>query len=846
MNLPSLPIDEVLPRLIHSLRTSNCAVLQAATGAGKTTRVPTSLWKSEVAGEGRILVLEPRRIAARAAARRMSQELGTVLGETVGYQVRFEQRCTVRTSVLVVTDGILLRYLQEDPFLEHPLISAIIFDEFHERSINVDLALAMCRRVQETVRPDLKLVVMSATLNTESISRYLGNCPVLKSEGRLFPVAIRYLPYANSQPLPNLVAQSVDSLLPETPGDLLVFLPGIREIQQSARALSHVSLEQNLDVLPLYGDLTSEQQDQVLEVSDRRKIVLATNVAETSLTIPGVTGVIDTGLVRQMQFDAGLGLDRLVLTKVSQASADQRAGRAGRLQPGTCIRLWMEREHRGLPVETESEIRRVDLTGAMLQLLCWGETDVEQFPWFEFPRLESLTQSRNLLHKLGAIAQDGKVTDLGHHMGRLPVQPRLARLLIESQRLGIPHRGAWIAALLTERDPFERSSRKNVHHSCSDVLDRIVALEEFKRTGREETSMGRVHGGSAYGLAQVQQQLAGLLQEAGQDNLISSASKISPDEAVLRSIMVAFPDRIARRREPLSRRGIMVGGRGVRLAESSAVMDRMLFVCVDTDAGQGEALVHLASGIDSSWFSAESLSTSIDVTFDTELERIVAYKRIRYEDLILEQSVTTPPPEFDPGDTLARAAAEQLDRVFPYDDPATAAFIARVECLRRWVPNCELQPVDDLTLRQLIPEMTQGCRSFRDLKAKPWLDALRRKFSYQELQFIDREAPERIRVPSGSQVVLTYEVGRPPILAVRIQELFGWSETPRVGRGQVPVLLHLLAPNYRPQQITDDLKSFWNNTYPEVRKELRRRYPKHAWPDDPWTARAEFKPGKRS
>ncbi|MDB5387145.1 MAG: hrpB 2 [Planctomycetaceae bacterium] len=848
--LSPLPIDVILSELVGVLRRSNSLVLQAPTGAGKTTRVPPALLDAGLAGQGQILLLEPRRLAARAAARRISFERGTNVGDEIGYQVRFDQRCSSRTRIVAVTDGILIRKLQEDPFLES--VSAILFDEFHERSLNVDLALAMARRVQQTVRPDLKLLVMSATLSAEPVSHFLGHCPIVTSAGRLYPVEIRYQTQISTLPMIEQAAQAVIELLPQTPGDLLVFLPGVREIHQVAKLLSSIAAEQDLAILPLYGDLSPEQQDQVLGKCTQRKVVLATNVAETSVTIDGVTGVVDTGQVRQLQFDPGLGLDRLVLMRVSQASADQRAGRAGRTQPGVCVRLWLEREQRGLLAQTEPEIRRVDVAGPVLELLCWGEADVAGFPWFEAPRPDALAQALTLLKRLGAI--DGhQPTEIGRQMVGLPVHPRLARMLLEGARWLVAERVAWIAALLAERDPFERSDyrpggmRGAAHHSLSDVLDRVQALEEFQKHGRLETSLGRLNPGAARFLEQAQQQLLRLIENSARFATGSGAVKIhSKDEAVLRSILVAFPDRVARRREPLGRKGVMVGGRGIRLMDSSPMLEPELFVCVETDAGQGEVFVRLASGIEREWLAATELQTSIDVSFDSTTEKVVAVRRTRYLDLVIDEAVTIPPADCDVGALLAEAARGSLDRAIPLDDPDLRAFLARVRCLKEWMPQSDLPEFDESALDNLLPSLAHRCRSFADLRKAPWLAVLKGSLSYAQQQFLEREAPAQIQVPSGSFITLQYESGRAPILAVRIQELFGLTATPRVAGGKIPVVLHLLGPNYRPQQITDDLKSFWNNTYPEVRKELKRRYPKHSWPEDPWTATPERRPGRKT
>lgn len=868
-DLVPLPVDTVIPELLAVLNRSSSVVLHAPTGAGKTTRVPPAVLDVMPAGQGQVLLLEPRRLAARAAARRMAFERGTALGDEIGYQVRFDQKCSRQTRLLSITDGILLRRLQDDPFLES--VSAIVFDEFHERSLNVDLTLAMARRVQQTVRPDLKIIVMSATLAAESVAAYLGDCPIVASQGRLHPVDIRYRSHLDNQPLVQQIAAAVPEMLLETRGDVLVFLPGVREIQQCGRELTSLAEREDLAVLPLYGDLSPEQQDRVLSPLKQRKVVLATNVAETSVTIEGITGVIDSGQVRQLEFDVGLGLDRLVLTKISQASADQRAGRAGRTQPGVCLRLWLEREQRGLAAFTPPEIRRVDLAGPALELLCWGETDLQSFPWFETPRPESLQQSLELLSLLGAV-HAGQPTEVGRQMVRLPVHPRLAHMMLEAGRHGVADRAAWAAALLTERDPFERSNRAGQsgslgphHYSQSDVLERVQALEEFAIRENAATTADRLNIGAAKYLQQTQEQLLKLVNggetsrtaqkpdssktssgQGGEATVQGSAAKwIGRDEGLLKSLLAAYPDRVARRREPMGRKGVMVGGKGVRLADSSFVLEPELFLCIDTDGGQKDVFVRQASGIERDWLLPEHVTISTDVGFDSDLEKIIAQRRTRYLDLILDEAVVTPPAGYDVSQVLTAAAAGHLDRVLPDDNPDVNNFITRVRCLQAWLPNCDLPMLDDAKLLELLPGLCRGCRSFADLRRAPWLNALRGCLTYQQQQFLDREAPERIKVPSGSQISVHYETGRPPVLAVRIQELFGLPETPRIASGRVPVLLHLLGPNYRPQQITDDLKSFWDNTYPEVRKELRRRYPKHSWPEDPWNATPERKPGRK-
>ncbi len=836
-----LPIDGVLPELLAKLNEHGAAVLRAPTGAGKTTRVPPVLVEAGL--PGRVLLLEPRRVAARAAARRMAFEHGSPLGEVFGYQVRFDRKAGPRTRVLAVTPGVLLRFLHDDPYLEST--AAVVFDEFHERGLESDLALGLVRLIRQTVRPDLRVVVMSATIDPGPVSVYLGGCPAVTSEGRMFPVEVRYRPKRPEVGWPEAAASAVRGVLGETDGDVLVFLPGLREIRQTADELGDLTAD-GVAVLPLHGDLPPEQQDRALQKLDRRKVVLATNVAETSVTVEGVTAVVDTGLARQMEFDPSVGMDRLRLVPVSRASADQRAGRAGRTRPGVCVRLWDEAGQRSRPEQIEPEIRRVDLAGAVLQLLALGEADVDRFPWLDPPRPEAVGQALELLRRLGAV-EGGRLTDVGRAMARLPVHPRVARLLIEGQRLGHPDRAALAAALLAERDPFVREFDagppvRTAPPTASDVLDRVEALEAFEATGRPDGPLGRLHRGGAWGVLQARDQLRRMLEGERRGLSPPSAARrgqappLAADDALLRSLFVAYPDRLARRRGPGDRRARMVGGRGVRLAPASGVDEPELFVCVDVDAGGAESLVRLASAVRREWLPAEKLATVTEVAFDEQAERIVARKQTRFEDLVLDDTPAHVADEDEAARVLAAAAAERLDKVLPPSDSPAGEFRTRVRCLRGWMPELGLPSFEDADLRPLLEQLCRGLRSLEQVRTGPWLDALKGMLTYQQLQAVEREAPERIAVPSGSRIAVRYEEGRPPVLAARIQELFGLTETPRVAGGRVKVLLHLLAPNYRPQQVTDDLASFWATGYPQVRKELRARYPRHSWPEDPLTA----------
>jgi len=833
--LAPLPIDAVLPQVVAALRSHPCVVLRAPTGAGKTTRVPPALLDAGLAGDGALVMLEPRRVAARAAARRMAEERGTELGGEIGFQVRFERRASRATRILVLTEGLLVRRLVDDPFLEG--VGVLVFDEFHERSLDTDLALALARRVQRAARPELKLVVMSATLDTREIARWLGDAPVVESEGRLFPVAIEYAERDDERPLHVQIAGGVGRALERTAGDVLVFLPGAREIRRAREELEPLARRRGVELVELYGDLALEEQDRALRRGPRRRLVLATNVAETSVTVEGVTAVVDSGLARVARFDPGVGLDRLELQRISRSSAEQRAGRAGRTAPGIALRLWTEREQRSLAERGEPGIRRVDLAGALLALFAFGQHDPRAFPWFEAPAAAALERGLELLAHLGALDERG-LTALGRVLARLPAHPRLGALLVAAHERGVLELGACAAALLQERDPFVREARRTGSTLGSDVLERALTLADFSAGGRSAA----LNPGAARFAARV----AASLREDVERVLGPEPRRAGPeDEAFERAVLAAYADRLARRREPGSPRGLMVGGRGVVLARESAVTDAELFCCVELDAGKSEALVRQASAVERAWLAPAELRSESSAGLDEGSGRVVALRRTLFADLVLDEVETGEVDDELAARALAEAASRDLQRYLPLAEPATEQFLARVRSLRGWCPELELLAFNDGELVALLPELASGARSLAELKRRDLAGFLRSKLTFAQQQALDREAPERLQVPSGSFVRLAYEPGRPPVLAARIQELFGLAETPRVARGRVSVLLHLLAPNHRPQQVTDDLASFWNDAYHRIKAELRRRYPRHAWPDDPWNATPERRPRRR-
>jgi ATP-dependent helicase HrpB len=643
----------------------------------------------------------------------------------------------------------------------------------------------------------------------------------VESGGLLHPVEVRHLERPDARRAHEKAADGVRRALAATTVDVLVFLPGVGEIRSVGGLLAGL---RDADVVELFGDMEAEQQDRALRAGPRRRVVLATNVAETSVTVEGVTAVVDSGMARVMRHDPAVGMDRLVLEKIAKTSIAQRTGRAGRVAPGVCFRMWTANEERAFPERLPPEVRRVDVAGAALELLAWGEKDVAAFPWFEAPEPARLASALDLLTRLGAVA-DGRITATGEAMARLPVAPRLARIVVEGHRLGVTDDAAASATAIAEPPRGRRGPRRAAaHRSRSDVLDRVAdGLEGFAAR-------------AAADLASTAREVLGPPPVAERHD----------EELVLRAIFAGCADRLARRRSAEERRAVLVTGRGIRLADESAVGDAELFVAVEIDAASGaDALVRCASEVRREWLPPERVRTTVDVEFDETAERVAAVRRTRFDELVLDEAPAALPDDGSVERLLAEAASSRLDRALDLAAPDVASLRARVAFLRGAMPDLGLPPLDDDAVRAALPDVCAGRRSFDELRRAPLADVLRARLDRRHLAALDREAPERIAVPSGSHVTLRYDEGKSPVLAVRIQEVFGWRDTPRVAAGRVKVLLHLLAPNHRPQQVTDDLASFWANTYPDVRKELKRRYPKHAWPEDPWTARAERKPQRR-
>jgi ATP-dependent helicase HrpB len=847
-NLPAdLPVAGILAEVVAASR-SGAVVVTAPPGSGKTMLVPAAIL-DDLPTASRLMLLQPRRLAARAVARQIARLRGCELGGEVGYQVRFDACVGRDTRLVVETTGIMLRRLLDD--LTLPDIGCVVLDEFHERSIEMDLVLGLLVRLRQTVRPDLRIVVMSATLAAEPVARLLADAggtaaPIISAAGRLFPVQVRHLKHGDRRDLTELVTTTVPEALRLTAGHVLVFLPGKGEIMRCERELTTPLERQGHAVLALHGEQPPEQQDRVLDDSGRRKLILATNVAETSLTIPGVTAVIDSGLARQLRMSPATGLPRLELVPIAVAAADQRAGRAGRTAAGICWRLWDEASHHHRPAAEPPETARGDLAEPLLQLLVLGE--LEDFPWLDAPPPAALEQARQLLLHLGAVTADAagrlQVTPIGRELARLPAHPRLARLLLAGASQGVLREASIAAALLSERDPFRVSRQaggprdRQTVRSRSDLVDRVAAVQGFHARIPGADPDLELHPAAGQAVLRVAEQLYRL------PDVPLAARAADPASALRRSLLEAFPDRVARLRPGGQDRATMVGGRGLRLDGGSRVRGEPLFLAIDVHDGGGEASVRQASAIERAWLDEQPLASanlhmSEELLYHPSRRQVEARQRTLWMDLVLDE---TPSAIRDPAAAaavLARAAAADLDRVLP--DPASAAggFLARLRWLATAAPELALPLPDRETLLGFLPTLCHGLRTLDELRTADWLAALHGFVGHDRVAEIERLAPGQLELPTGKRHRLDYPAGGTPVLAVRIQELFGVRETPRIAGGRIAVLLHLLGPNHRPQQVTDDLASFWKNTYPTVKKELRRRYPKHAWPDDPTGAPAK-------
>jgi len=822
--MDSLPVDEALPRLKAALSTNTTAVLVAPPGAGKTTRVPLALLDAPWIGGGKIIMQEPRRLAARAAARRMAASLGEAVGETVGYRVRFDSKVGPRTRIEVVTDGLFLRLLQDDPALEG--VACVIFDELHERGLDSDLSFALTREAQSALRPDLRIVAMSATLDPGPVAARLGGAEIIESQGRMFPVETRYLDREPAGRIEDTVASAVRRALGEEDGSALVFLPGVGEIRRVEERLRAASLGQEIDIAPLYGDLSPAEQDRAIAPSPagRRKVVLATSIAETSLTIEGVRIVIDGGLMRVPKFSPRSGMERLETVRVSQASADQRRGRAGRLSPGVCYRLWPEEMQRGLLPFTPPEILDTDLAPLALELAAWGVADATTLPWLTPPPPALLATARALLADLGAIDAASAITPHGRAMARIGLHPRLAHLIVRGRELRQGRIAAFLVAILGERDflrlpPGQRDA---------DLRHRVDIALGGKRDGA---------------LRMIQESARRLMPRGGRDE--------TPDLAMTGPLLaLAYPDRIGRRRPGTAGRYLLSGGRGAALPEGDPLGNEEFIVVADLDGSAQDSRVFLAAPItaaDIEELYAGRIVEERIVRWNARDGAVLARRRRRLGALVLEDKPLAAPDTEEMRAAMLEGVRQLGLAALPWSDE-----------LRSWRQRTAFlhhhdKTWPDLSDAALLASLDDWLGPFldgvsrRDHLARIDLSsALRTRLPHGAQRQLDQLAPTHIEVPSGSRVAVDYANPAEPTLSVRLQEMFGLTDTPRIGGAKVPLTVHLLSPARRPVQVTRDLASFWANGYKSVKAELKGRYPRHHWPDDPLiaepTARARPKP----
>ncbi len=822
---PLFPITPLLPAVGDSLATHPRLVLEAPPGAGKTTQVPLALLDAPWLEGRRIVMLEPRRVAARSAAMFMARQLGEEVGGTVGYRIRFEKRVSERTRIEVVTEGILTRMIQDDPLLEG--VGALLFDEFHERHLAADLGLALALDVQAQLRDDLRIVVMSATLDGERLARFL-DAPRLASEGRSFPVEVGHFPARREESPEAQARRAVEQALAQHPGDVLVFLPGQREIARVSAALEHAALPPAVEVLALHGELPVEQQSRVLQpgAEGSRRVVLATNVAESSVTLPGVRVVIDSGLAREPRFDPVSGFSRLDAVAISQASADQRAGRAGRVAPGVAWRLWPQSQR--LEAQRRPEMVQVELAGLALELAAWG-SDALRF--VDPPPPGTLAAARELLQRLGALDGDA-ITAVGRRMLELGTHPRLAAMLLAARDDRARALVADLAALLEARDPLR---------SRSDALaERWRALAGFRAR--------RVPGDAS------RSALAAIDAAARQWRRRLRCDALPPAQVEAHELgdllAHAFPDRIAARHPSDPLRYQLANGRLARLFEDSAVRGEPWLVASELRfEPRGDALLLRAAPVDERRLRADFAARFVEEegeVWDPERRALVARRESRFDRIVLD---SRPAGRVDPAQAaraLTGAVRELGLDALPWT-PGLRQWQARVACLRAWMPELDLPDLGEAALLSSLDQWLRpafaGKTRLDALSEQELGEALKSALDWNLRQQVERLAPARITVPSGMDRAIEYALEpdgtpRPPVLAVKLQELFGMADTPRIADGRVPLLLHLLSPGGKPLQVTGDLRGFWDRTYPEVRKEMKGRYPKHPWPDDPWSATA--------
>jgi ATP-dependent helicase HrpB len=840
-----LPIYEIESEIVARLKADRRLILSAPTGSGKSTQVPQMLLKHGLLGNGQVVVLQPRRLATRLLAARVAQELGVKLGDEVGYQIRFENVTSAKTKIRFVTEGVLLRQMINDPKL--PGVSALIFDEFHERHLYGDITLARALDLQEQFRPDLLLAVMSATLNAGELEKYLSPCATLSSEGRTFPVEIEYLPHrtgANGSPVWELAAEEFSRfVISGGEGDVLVFMPGGFEISQTIEAIRHISEAKGYIILPLHGDLPPRDQDAAVARYEQPKVVVATNVAETSITIDGVRLVIDSGLARIARYDSNRGINTLLIEKISQANADQRTGRAGRTAPGKCVRLWSRSEHDERAPHEMSEIKRLDLAEVVLTLKVADVDDLRKFRWLEKPDEISLTHAEELLEDLGAVGYDKKITATGRKMLAFPLHPRYARMLLAAQEFGCVRQACLVAALTQGRDLLLRNCGKDVESAREDLFGEKASSDfwilmrawNFAANNQFRLDACRKLGIHAVTARQVGPLLEQFLRIAKDEGLDTQHREVK-DEALQKCILIGFSDRVARRLDQGTLRCELVHNRRGVLARESVVQHSPLFVTaevreIESRDKEMNTILSLATAIEAEWLRElfpDDLKSDLYVQFDAQQKRVLAAELLRFRGLALAAKRIDPPP----ADAAAKILADEINAgrlLLPNWDHSVEQWLARLNLLCANCPELQLPNISDDDKKHIIEQLCHGANSYKEIKEREVKPIVMSWLSQSQRELLDKHAPERLTLPNGRTPKVNYEYGKSPFISLRIQELYDVNQTPRIAMGKIPVTVHILTPGMKPIQVTQDLASFWREHYPKIKSELARKYPKHLW-----------------
>lgn len=875
-----LPIYDIEREIIARLKTDRRLILSAPTGSGKSTQVPQMLLKYGLLTDGQVVVLQPRRLATRLLATRVAQELGVQLGQEVGYQIRFENVTSAKTKIRFVTEGVLLRQMIDDPKLRG--VSALIFDEFHERHLYGDITLARALDLQEQFRPDLNLVVMSATLNAGELEKYLSHrrsrgdeahslegtnqslltsspknearCSVLSSAGRMFPVEIEYSAtpgYTDKRPVWEQAADAFSSYVHNGgEGDVLVFMPGGFEISQTIEAIRHSSEAKGFILLPLHGELPPRDQDAAVARYEKRKVVVATNVAETSLTIDGVRLVIDSGLARIPRYDSNRGINTLLIERISQSSSDQRAGRAGRTAPGVCMRLWSREEHGHRPVQELPEVKRLDLSEVVLTLKASGVQDLRKFRWLEAPDEQSLAHAEELLTDLGALkpvsqlsTNNPQLTPIGRKLLAFPLHPRYARMLLAAQEYGCVYQACLVAALTQGRDLLLRNCGKDVDLAREDLFgdktssDFWILMRAWTYAVKNDFRLDacRKLGIHAVTARQVEPLLEQFLRIASKEGLDVQPREVK-DEALQKCVLIGFSDCVARRLDRGTLRCDLVHNRHGVLARESVVQKSPLLVVaeireIESRDKEMNTILSLATGIEVDWLSElfpEDIESDVQVQFDSQAKRVQAAELLKFRGLALSAKRIDPPP----ADAAARILADEIlagRLLLPNWDHGVEQWLARLHLLCQHCADLQLPAVTDDDKKSVIEQLCHGAVSYKDIKEREVKPVVMSWLSHTQRELLDKHAPERLTLPNGRTPKVSYENGKTPFISLRIQELYDVNQTPKIALGRVPVVVHILTPGMKPIQVTQDLASFWKDHYPRIKSELQRKYPKHLW-----------------